>query len=98
MAFHLSFYEIQLSELHKTAGKPTQDVMRERLHHLATIETLPTASGPEFTRWADTRLDRWLVDWCLRHGKEKTARKIAKERDIEVCYLPVECHVDYRCF
>ena len=61
--------------------------MRERLHHLATIEALPTSSGPEFTRWADTRLDRWLVDWCLRHGKEMTARKIAKERDIEVCCL-----------
>lgn len=59
--------------------------MRERLHHLATIETLPTASGPDFTRWADTRLDRWLVDWALRTGKEKTARQIAKEKDIEVC-------------
>lgn len=75
----------QLSDLQETAGKPTQDVMRERLHHLAIIETLPTTSGPEFTRWADTRLDRWLVDWCLRNGKEKTSKKIAKEKEIEVC-------------
>ncbi|KAJ7167334.1 CTLH/CRA C-terminal to lish motif domain-containing protein [Mycena crocata] len=73
----------KLSELHDTAGKPTQDVIRERLQHLATVETIPTANDPEFGRWADTRLDRWLVDWALRNGKEKTARMIAKERHIE---------------
>ena len=59
-------------------------MMRERLHHLAAVEALQNATGPEFTRWADTRLDRWLVDWALRNGMEKTARKIAKEKDIEV--------------
>ncbi|KAJ7664299.1 CTLH/CRA C-terminal to lish motif domain-containing protein [Mycena rosella] len=73
----------KLSELHDTAGKPTQDVIRERLQHLATIENIPTANDPEFGRWADTRLDRWLVDWALRNGKEKTARMIAKEKHIE---------------
>lgn len=73
----------KLSDLHETAGKPTQDVMRERLHHLATIETLHSANGPEYNRWADTRLDRWLVDWCLRTGKDKTARRIAKDKGIE---------------
>jgi macrophage erythroblast attacher len=51
---------------------------------LATVENIPTASDPEFGRWADTRLDRWLVDWALRNGKEKTARMIAKEKHIEV--------------
>ncbi|KAJ7359152.1 CTLH/CRA C-terminal to lish motif domain-containing protein [Mycena albidolilacea] len=73
----------KLAELHDTAGKPTQDVIRERLQHLATVENIPTASDPEFGRWADTRLDRWLVDWALRNGKEKTARMIAKEKHIE---------------
>ncbi|KAF7360446.1 hypothetical protein MVEN_00774900 [Mycena venus] len=73
----------KLTELHDTAGKPTQDVIRERLQHLATVENIPTASDPEFGRWADTRLDRWLVDWALRNGKEKTARMIAKEKHIE---------------
>lgn len=57
--------------------------MRERLQHLATIETMQTGSGPEFARWADTRLDRWLVDWALRTGKDKTAKRIAKEKNIE---------------
>lgn len=74
----------QLSELQESAGKPTQDVMRERLHHLATVEILQNPTSPEYARWADTRLDRWLVDWALRNGKEKTARKIAKQKDIEV--------------
>ncbi|KAJ7240453.1 CTLH/CRA C-terminal to lish motif domain-containing protein [Mycena rebaudengoi] len=72
----------KLSDLHDKSGKPTQDVMRERLQHLATIENIPNASDPEFGRWADTRLDRWLVDWALRSGKEKTAKSIAKEKAI----------------
>jgi len=58
--------------------------MRERLHHLATVENIQNPTNPEFSRWADTRLDRWLVDWCLRYGKERSARMIAKERGIEV--------------
>lgn len=74
----------QLSDLNENAGKPTLDVMRERLNHLATIESIQNTTEPEFSRWADTRLDRWLVDWSLRNGKEWTARRIAKDKDIEV--------------
>lgn len=61
--------------------------MRERLQHLNALEELQTSNDPEYSRWADTRLDRWLVDWSLRHGKEKTARKIAQERGIQVCSI-----------
>lgn len=75
---------VQLSDLHESAGKPTQDVMRERLHHLAAVEAIQNGNGGEFVRWADTRLDRWLVDWCLRNGKEKTAKRIAADKDIQV--------------
>lgn len=60
--------------------------MRERLHHLATVENIQSTTSSEFSRWADTRLDRWLVDWCLRYGKERSARMIAKEKGIEVCH------------
>ena len=70
--------------MHEKDGKPTQDVMRERLHHLATVESIQSSNQPEFSRWADVRLDRWLVDWCLRIGKEKSAKNIAKEKHIEV--------------
>jgi hypothetical protein len=85
----------QLSDLHETAGKPTQDVMRERLHHLAAVETLQNTNQPEFSRWADTRLDRWLVDWCLRNGKENSARSIAKEKGIEVRGYPRLVHIKF---
>ncbi|KAF8960325.1 CTLH/CRA C-terminal to lish motif domain-containing protein [Flammula alnicola] len=85
----------KLSDLHETAGKPTQDVMRERLHHLATVESLQTTNQPEFSRWADIRLDRWLVDWCLRAGKEKSARSIAKEKGIETL-VDIELFSDIR--
>ncbi|KAK7462882.1 GID complex subunit containing RING finger motif [Stygiomarasmius scandens] len=74
----------KLSDLHENAGKPTQDVMRERLQHLGLLENVQDTNSPEFARWADTRLDRWLVDWCLRNGKENTARQIAREKDIEI--------------
>ncbi|KAI0332824.1 hypothetical protein GY45DRAFT_1320396 [Cubamyces sp. BRFM 1775] len=73
----------KLSDMQESAGKPTLNVMRERLQHLGAVEALESTNTPEFTRWADIRLDRWLVDWSLRNGKEKTARKIAAEQGIE---------------
>ena len=70
--------------MQESAGGPTLNVMRERLQHLATVEDIESSTAPEFTRWADVRLERWLVDWCLRNGKEKTARMIATQNGIEV--------------
>jgi macrophage erythroblast attacher len=58
--------------------------MKDRLKHLSAVENMQTISDPDFGRWADTRLDRWLVDWALRKGWEKTAKKIASEKGIEV--------------
>lgn len=58
--------------------------MKERLQHLSIVEALQSENDPDFARWADTRLERWLVDWALRNGKERTARQIAQERGIEV--------------
>lgn len=74
----------KLNDLQMNCGAPTLQVIRERLQHLAAIEDVQSVLSPEFTRWADTRLDRWLIDWTLRHGKEKTARRIAAEKGIEV--------------
>ncbi|KAI0760120.1 CTLH/CRA C-terminal to lish motif domain-containing protein [Fomes fomentarius] len=73
----------KLSDMQETAGAPTLSVIRERLQHLGTLEEIESANAPEFTRWADVRLDRWLVDWSLRNGKEKTARAIAAQKSIE---------------
>ncbi|KAI0696838.1 CTLH/CRA C-terminal to lish motif domain-containing protein [Cytidiella melzeri] len=85
----------KLNELQTNCGAPTLQVMRERLEHLASVENIPSVSSPEFARWADTRLDRWLIDWTLRHGKEKTARKIAAEKGIETL-VDIELFSDIR--
>ncbi|KAG5351374.1 hypothetical protein C0989_006808 [Termitomyces sp. Mn162] len=85
----------KLSDLQETAGKPTQDVMRERIHHLTIIETIATPGGSEYGDWADTRLDRWLVDWCLRSGMEKTARRIARDKNIETL-VDIDLFMDIR--
>ena len=62
--------------------------MRERLEHLAAVEAMSLSpNSAEFNRWADTRLDRWLVDWALRNGKEKTAMKLAEDKGIKVCLI-----------
>lgn len=61
--------------------------MRERVELLGSVESMPSISGADFDRWADTRLDRWLTDWALRSGKERTARKLARTRGIEVGLL-----------
>ncbi|KAG6820271.1 hypothetical protein H0H93_003101 [Arthromyces matolae] len=85
----------KLHDLHETAGKPTQDVLRDRIHHLTLIENIAVMGNPEYNRWADTRLDRWLVDWCLRLGMEKTARKIATEKNIETL-VDIDLFTDIR--
>ncbi|EFI27062.1 macrophage erythroblast attacher isoform 1 [Coprinopsis cinerea okayama7 len=85
----------KLNNLQDTAGKPTLDVMRERLNHLATVDSSEPPTSVEFSRWADTRLDRWIVDWCLRTGKERTAKQIAKEKGIETL-VDVELFSDIR--
>uniref|UniRef100_D8QHA9 CTLH domain-containing protein n=2 Tax=Schizophyllum commune (strain H4-8 / FGSC 9210) TaxID=578458 RepID=D8QHA9_SCHCM len=73
----------KLADLHSTTGKPTQDVLRDRLQHLNALSSFQDTTDPDFDRWADTRLDRWLVDWALRTGRVNTARDIAKRKDIE---------------
>ncbi|KAF8591289.1 hypothetical protein K439DRAFT_1650826 [Ramaria rubella] len=73
----------KLSDLSDKSTIPTHAVMRKRLQHLHSLETMSGRDDPEFNRWADTRLDRWLIDWALRTGNEKTARQIAKDHSIE---------------
>lgn len=62
--------------------------MRERLQMLSSVE-LMSSTGPDFDRWADTRLDRWLTDWALRSGKERTAKKLAQARGIEAGFVSI---------
>ncbi|KAH9979750.1 CTLH/CRA C-terminal to lish motif domain-containing protein [Russula compacta] len=73
----------KLSDLQATAGLPTLNVMHERCKHLAIIDDIQSSKDSEYIRWVDTRLDRWIVDWVLRHGREQTARHISQEKGIE---------------
>lgn len=70
--------------MQKNDNVPVQAAMRRRLDHLSTFETLTSTNQPGYAEWADIRLDRWLVDWALRNGKEVSARSLAVARDIEV--------------
>lgn len=83
----------QLSDLHANSTLPAHAAMRRRLNHLAAFESLCSTDQPEFSEWADTRLDRWLVDWALRTGKEDTAKAIAEHGGIEVSrtMAPISC-------
>ncbi|KAI0044960.1 hypothetical protein FA95DRAFT_1496231 [Auriscalpium vulgare] len=85
----------KLSDLQDTVGSSTQDVMRERLQHLMSIEEVYSSKDGDYAQWEEIRLDRWLVDWVLRHGKERSARKIAQERDIERL-VDIELFMDIR--
>ncbi|KAH9177732.1 CTLH/CRA C-terminal to lish motif domain-containing protein [Lactarius sanguifluus] len=76
-------------------GSPTLDVMRERCKHLATIEGIQNSKDSEYTRWVDIRLDRWIVDWVLRHGRVQTARHIAQEKGIEAL-VDIDLFMDIR--
>jgi len=73
----------KLSELHTNTTVPIQSTIRKRLEDLAMVESLSSTDDPQFEPWAETRLDRWLVDWALRNGREETARKITEEKGIE---------------
>ncbi|KAH9042546.1 CTLH/CRA C-terminal to lish motif domain-containing protein [Lactarius pseudohatsudake] len=85
----------KLSDLQTTAGSPTLDVMRERCKHLATIEGIQNSKDSEYARWVDIRLDRWIVDWVLRHGRVQTARHIAQEKGIEAL-VDIDLFMDIR--
>lgn len=70
--------------MNESVGIPTQAVMKERLQHLSVVEDAQAQTTPEYQRWSDTRLDRWLIDWTLRTGRERTAEKITTEKGINV--------------
>ena len=60
--------------------------MKDRLEHIGLVESLEFVEDSRYARWEETRLERWLVDWLLRYGKEKTAISIAQEKGIDVRY------------
>ncbi|TFL04711.1 CTLH/CRA C-terminal to lish motif domain-containing protein [Pterulicium gracile] len=75
----------KLNELNGTAGQAAQDTLRARYGHLAAAESFAQSESgqTQFSQWADTRSDRWLVDWMLRAGRETSAKAIASQKGIQ---------------
>jgi macrophage erythroblast attacher len=57
-------------------------VLRQRIEHVNAPETMDSLQ--DFDAWSERRLDRWIVDWALRHGRTGTAHAIAETKHMEV--------------
>ncbi|KAJ9116612.1 hypothetical protein QFC20_000545 [Naganishia adeliensis] len=59
--------------------------LKARLNVLSDLQSMTTVSDsdPEWLKWKDQRLDRFMVDYLLRTGKHSAAASYAKERNIE---------------
>ncbi|KAF3925767.1 hypothetical protein ABW20_dc0100890 [Dactylellina cionopaga] len=56
---------------------------RKRTAHLNDLYSLSSLLEDGYGRWSKVRLDRLLVDYMLRNGYSESAKKLAKEKDIE---------------
>ncbi|KZS87276.1 hypothetical protein SISNIDRAFT_491234 [Sistotremastrum niveocremeum HHB9708] len=72
----------KLSDLHSNAGAPTLKVTKTRLDQLSLVEDMQTQDDPRYPKWADTRLNKWIVDWALRTGRIQTAEKLTQSQDL----------------
>ncbi|KAK4521943.1 uncharacterized protein ATC70_004482 [Mucor velutinosus] len=57
--------------------------IEKRIQNLRQIENVTSPRAPEFTAWNKTRLDRVIVDYLLREGMTKSAKRVAEEGGIE---------------
>jgi macrophage erythroblast attacher len=73
----------RLSDIQEASNVPIRTALRDRMKHVDQIENFASPDTPEFSAWADTRLDRWLVEWSLRNGRVETARALAQTKGIE---------------
>lgn len=56
---------------------------RARIEHIDALHAVPNAGDARYSEWAQTRLDRLLVDYLLRAGYSNSAAQLAKEKGIE---------------
>lgn len=56
---------------------------KARLDHLTALTQTTTTSDDAYLRWSQIRLDRILVDYMLRQGYTKTAKRLAADSHIE---------------
>jgi macrophage erythroblast attacher len=74
----------QLTDIHTNSTVPTQVALRQRIQHIAALETMTGTDDPNLDPWSNTRLNRWLVDWALRNDREETAKQLAEASGIGV--------------
>jgi len=74
----------KLESLHEDE-KVLQEHSRKRISHLQDLYNIPSLVDEGYDRWSRTRLDRLLVDFLLRAGYGESAKKLAQEKQIEVC-------------
>ena len=56
---------------------------RRRIEHLDDLYKIESLIDVKYEQWSKVRLNRLLVDYLLRSGYMKTARKLAEEKQIE---------------
>jgi len=56
---------------------------RARIEHINVLHTIPSVEDPRYNEWAQTRLDRLLVDYLLRSGYGQSAAQLAQVKGIE---------------
>lgn len=54
-----------------------------RIKHLSDLYSIQTFDDVKYGAWSRTRLDRLVVDYCLRNGFAESAKALAQEKDIE---------------
>ncbi|KAK5703340.1 GID complex subunit containing RING finger motif [Elasticomyces elasticus] len=56
---------------------------KARIEHLAELHEIPSLADVKYDRWAQTRLDRLLVDYLLRQNYLSSARQLAAAKGID---------------
>lgn len=59
------------------------EAQRARIEHLAALHVVPHVESSHYEDWAQTRLDRLLVDYLLRAGYGESAIRLATVKGIE---------------
>lgn len=70
-----------------TLNNTTVQLQRQsaaRIRHLDDMYQIPTLVDVKYEEWSKIRLDRLLVDYLLRMGYTKSARELAKVKNVEL--------------
>ncbi len=55
-----------------------------RIKYLEELSGIATQESDAFSRWSKIRLERYLIDYMLRHGFLQSASNFAQQENIQV--------------